>query len=148
MKIPPFKAVFDGKSYRLLPDGVDASKYKRVDEFAIETKPSTVMTIAQAKAMVSTLAPPQRNGMRSPASEEWIYPFAYVHEHATEVLKNGVAVKSIDMEFVQSLGAAVVNHIWNHAEAFDPDFLVETPPSVSKGGEKDTDPNSKTSSKS
>jgi hypothetical protein len=143
-----FKAAFDGKAYRVLIDGADTSIYKQVDEFEFVLKQSTILTVAAADSLVSAVTPLQPNGLRSLRAEERVFPSAYVKEHTTSIVKNGVEVKPITLDYVMSLGLGVLNHIHGTAEAIDGDFLTGTPPSSLKGGEKGTAETSKTSTTS
>lgn len=133
-----FRAAFDGKAYRVLIDGADASRYKQVDEFNVTLRPSTVLSIAAADSLVSAITPLQPNGMRSFRAEERVFPAAYVKEHATLIVKNGVEVKPITLDYVMELGLGILNHLHGTAEAIDADFLTGAPPKPLTGGEKDT----------
>jgi len=143
-----FKAAFDGKTYRVLVDSADLSIYKHVDEFVFNMRPSDILSMAKAYGIVSAITPPQPNGARSQPAEDYMLPIAYVVEHAISITKSGVAITPIDAKAVMELGWAVANWVYRDAEAPGNDFLAAAPPPQSKVGEKDTQTNSETSTKS
>lgn len=132
-------AAWDGKAYWPLLPTADKSMYKQVDEFKFVMRDSTVLSIAAADAIVSSLpASKEANGARSIRAEERLYPVGYVKEHLVELWRNGEQVKPVTLQTVLELGLQLIQYVHGTADAPGADFLNAAPPSGEKAGAKHT----------